>query len=244
MSVGDISERKDRPAYVRFERRAIEDRTKKSVDGRWPKRDVDYAKVTPPYSRDVFEQVAADWLAQMAVEVQNNRLPESWYDGYVNAYEKWKTGQEIPLNGEPIKGWGVISPAQQANLIALNILTVEDLAAVNDEGCRRIGMGAAELRDKAKAWLSQMSDKGPLTQENAMLKGENIALKGENDSLKARCKELSERLELVQRGEMAVSAYAPSQPRQDGIAADDILDQPEPARRGRPRKVAEAVGEL
>lgn len=244
MSVGDISERKDRPAYVRFERRAVEDRTKKSVDGRWPKRDVDYAKVTPPYSRDVFEQVASDWLAQMAVEVQNNRLPQNWYEGYVQAYERWKTGQEIPLNGEPIKGWGVISPAQQANLIAINILTVEDLAAVNDEGCRRIGMGAAELRDKAKAWLSQMADKGPLTQENAMLKGENIALKGENESLKARVKELSERLELVQRGEMAVNAYAPPQPRQDGIAADDILDTPEPARRGRPRKAAEVTGEL
>lgn len=245
MSVGEMSERKDRPAYVRFERRAVEDRSMPSINGRWPKRDVDYAKVTPPYSRDCFEQVASEWLAQMAAEVRNGRLPEQWYDGYVNAYEKWKNGQEIPLNGEPIKGWGVISPAQQANLIALNILTVEDLAIVNDEGCRRIGMGAAELRDKAKAWLSQMADKGPLTQENAMLKGENIALKGENDSLKARVKELSERLELVQRGEIAVNAYAPPQPRQDGIAADDILDQPEPPRRGRPRKIAEpAAGEL
>jgi polyhydroxyalkanoate synthesis regulator phasin len=151
----------------------------------------------------------------------------------------------MPLNGEPIKGWGVISPAQQANLIAINILTVEDLAAVNDEGCRRIGMGAAELRDKAKAWLSQMADKGPLTQENALLKGENVALKGENETLKARVKELSERLELVQRGEMAINAYAPTMPRDDGIAASDILEQPEAPRRGRPRKIAEAVaGEI
>lgn len=244
MSVGDISDRKDRPAYVRFERRAVEDRSVPSINGRWPKRDVDYAKVTPPYSRDVFEQVAHEWLAQMAVEVRNSRLPEEWYDRYVQTYEKWKVGQEVPLNGEPIKGWGVISPAQQSNLIALNILTVEDLAAVNDEGCRRIGMGAAELRDKAKAWLSQMADKGPLTQENAMLKGENIALKGENESLKVRVKDLSERLELVQRGEIAVHAYAPQQPRQDGISATDILEQPEPARRGRPRKVAETEGQL
>lgn len=243
MSVGDMSERKDRPAFLRFQRRAVEDRSIKHPSGGWARKDVDYAMVTPPYSRDVFEQEANDWLQQMKTEVTNGRLPEQWYERYVMTYEKWKLGQEMPLDGEPIQGWGVISPAQQANLIALGIRTIEDLAAVNDEGCRRIGMGAGELRDKAKAWLSQMKDKGPLTQENALLKGENAALKGENESLKARVKDLAQRLEMVQRGEAAINAYTQQPQRQEGIEASDIMPEPEAPRRGRPRK-AETAGQI
>lgn len=227
--VAEMQERKERPAYVRFVRRAIEDRSVKSIGGRWPKRDVDYALVTPPYSRDVFEQIADEWLSQMRREVQAGRLPEQWCERYELQYEKWKLGEEMPLNGEAIKGWGVISPAQQANLITLNIRTVEDLAAVNDEGCRRIGMGAGELRDKAKAWISQMADKGPLTQENAGLKGENIALKAANVQLEARVRELAERLETIQRGGgLNRAEHFPSDVRLGGdesISAEDIMPE-------------------
>lgn len=226
-NVGMMNDRKERPAYVRFERRAIEDRAAASVGGRWPKKDVDYALVTPPYSKDVFEAVASEWLAQMAIEVRNSRLPEEWYDRYAQQYEKWKLGQEMPLDGEPIKGWGVISPAQQSNLIAINIRTVEDLAGVNDEGCRRIGMGAGELRDKAKAWLSQLKDKGPLTQENAVLKAENIAMKTTIDQLHARNKELAERLEILQRGGLERGTHFE---RHDEITAAELLPEPEPKR--------------
>ena len=228
-NVGLMNDRKERPAYVRFVRRAIEDRSVQSINGRWPKKDVDYALVTPPYSKDVFEAVATEWLDQMGIEVRNNRLPEEWLERYRQQYEKWKLGQEMPLDGEPILGWGVISPAQQANLIAINIRTVEDLACVNDEGVRRIGMGGGELRDKAKAWLSQMKDKGPLTQENAALRAENIALKGTNESLAARNKELAERLELLQRGGLERGVHFERPAVAEVIAASDIL--PEPAER-------------
>lgn len=242
MTVG-LEKREERPAYVRFQRRPIKDAAASAREGRHVDKDVDFALVTPPYSRDVFEQRATDWLASMEREVRNQRLPQEWYERYATAYERWKKGEEIPLHGTPIKGWPVISPAQMKNLIAMNILTVEDLAGVNDEGCRRIGMGAGELRDKARAWLSQAKDKGPLTMENAALKSENSALKTQNEQLEARVKDLSERLEIMQRGGLDRATYLqPQQQEEDGIAAGDILETPEPVRRGpgRPRK-AEAA---
>ena len=244
-TVGDIGERKERPAYVRFQRRAIEDRTVQRPGGGWPKRDVDYALITPPYSRDVFEQVATEWLAQMRVEVQNGRVPQEWYERWEQMYEKWKSGQEMPLDGEPIKGWGVISPAQQANLIALNILTVEDLAAVNDEGLRRIGMGSGELRTKAKAWLQQMKDKGPLTQKIALVEAENDALKAENASLKANIKEMGERIEILQRGGLERDRHFDRRPDpEEEIRASDVLPEPEPQQKPRKSRATAQVGEL
>jgi hypothetical protein len=245
-AVGMMQEKKDRPAFVRFVRRPIEDRTVKSVGGRYPKKDVDFALVTPPYSKDCFEAVASEWLEQMRQEVQLGRLPEDWCDRYAAQYEKWLVGEEMPLDGEAIKGWGVISPAQQANLIAINIRTVEDLAAVNDEGLKRIGMGAGELRDKAKAWLSQLADKGPLTQENALLKGENFALKAAVTTLEGRVKELAERVEILQRGGLLRSEHFPADRElggpAEGISASDILQEvPEQPRRQSTRKAAEKI---
>lgn len=231
MSVGEALDRKERPAYVRFERRPIEDRNASALQGRYIANDVDFALVTPPYSRDVFEQKAVDWLAEMQRQVGFGRLPEEWYDKYVEQFEKWKKGEEIPLNGSAIKGWGVISPAQQEMLVKIGVLTVEDLALVNDEGCRRIGMGGGELRDKAKAWLSQLSDKGPLTQENAALKAENSALKKDILSLRGKVEELSARLEIQTMGAMNMGTlgaehFARQEP--ETISFNDIMSKQEP----------------
>lgn len=239
--VGEMVDRKERPAYVRFERRAVEDKSASVREGRFVSKDLDFALVTPPYSRDVFEQVAKDWFAQMKREVAARRLPAEWYERYVDSYERWKRGEEMPLNGTPIKGWGVLSPAQQKNLITLNILTVEDLAAVNDEGIRRIGMGGSELRDRAKAWLSQTKDKGPLTMENAALKAENRALKAQLEQLDARVKDLAGRLEVIQRGGLDREQHF--DPRVSAsIEASDIIEPAVEQKRGpgRPRKQADA----
>ena len=208
-----VAEREERPALVRFERVAVEDKAASLQAGHYVAKDVDYALITPPYSKDVFKIKIPQWFANMQQDVANGRLPEKWERDYRDTYERWKAGQEIPLNGVPIKGWGVISPAQQETLTRLNILTVEDLAAVNDEGIRRIGMGAVELKNKAKAWLAQIKDKGPLTQEVA-------ALKTENDVLKASVAALEKRVELLSRQDHAEDAVESSE-----IAASDILEE-------------------
>jgi hypothetical protein len=229
--VGDLVERKERPAFVRFEKRPMEDRAASEREGRYVAKDVDFALVTAPYSRDVFEQEAKEWLAQMRRESENGRLPTSWYERYVEMYERWKKNEDMPVEGTPIKSWPVISPAQVKNLTSLNILTVEDLAAANDEGLRRIGMGAVDLRNKARAWLKQAQDKGPLTIENANLKAENSALKANVEGLQATVQELTRRVEILARG--GVDRTPPSQ-RRDGIQAGDILDDepaPQPTRR-------------
>jgi hypothetical protein len=222
MSMG-MENREDRPAYVRFQRRAMKDATASEKAGRHVDKDVDFVLVTPPYSRDVFEQVATDWLAQMEKEVRNNRLRRDWFERYQANYERWKKGEEMPLDGTPIKGWAVISPAQMTNLIAINILTVEDLAAANEEGLRRIGMGARELQNKAKSWLAQAKDKGPLTMENASLKAENEALKSRAEKAEAQVKELAERIEILQRGGL-LREHFEEPAKTDAIDVADIID--------------------
>lgn len=219
-AVGELVDRKERPAYVRFERLAVEDKRASLEAGHYVARDVDYALITPPYSKDVFKIKVAQWLPDLKQQVHNQRIPQEWADDYEKAYRAWQNGQEMPLKGSPIKGWGVLSPAQQETLIRMNILTVEDLAGINDEGIRRIGMGAVDLKTKAMAWLAQLNDKGPLTQEIAAVKSENAILKSSVETLTRRVEELMAKVKSPVPEEPVVVAAA-------AISAADILDEPE-----------------
>jgi hypothetical protein len=156
--------------YVRFERVAIEDKAGSLVAGHYVAKDVDMANITPPYSKDVMKYKVPNWLEQLKVDSMNGRIPPEWVDKYQAAYAAWQKGQELPLDGFPVKGWGVCSPAQQETLITMHVLTVEQLAAMNDEGILRIGMGGVELKRKASAWLQALKKAGPVTIENAALK--------------------------------------------------------------------------
>lgn len=215
MSVLGMVEQKERPPFVRFERRGEEDRNASLAQGRYVERDVDVALVTPAGSRDVMIHKVDEWLTNLRRNVNDGRMPQEWLDGYQSKYEHWKRGEELPLDGTPIKGWGVISPAQQKNLVSINVLTVEDLARLNDEGLRRIGMGANDLKNKAIAWLRQLDDKGGLTQENSALKAENAALKSQVEAL-------SKQLEVMLMSAKSIQPVATSSILDDD---DDLRNQ-------------------
>lgn len=189
-AVGMVNDRQDRPAWVRFERRPVEIKQESIRQGKYVAKDVDFVLITPPYSKDVIEKKVETWLSDNDRYVRDGRLPQAWAQQYCKQYEAWRNGQELPPNGTPIRGWGMISPAQQEMLIQMGILTIEDLALVNDEGQKRIGMGSLDMKNKAKGWLSQNADKGPLTQEIACVKSENAVLKGSVDALMAQVKAL------------------------------------------------------
>jgi hypothetical protein len=219
----------NRPAFVRFERVPMEDKAGTLKAGHYVAKDVDFALITPPYSKDVYKTKVDQWFKNLDQDAAMERIPLQWVEHYKQSYRHWKNGQEIPLTGTAIKGWGVISPAQQEMLIKVNILTVEDLAAANDEGLRAIGMGSIDLKNKASAWLTQLQDKGPLTIEVAALKNQNAQLQSTVESLTTKVEELSAALALNKNQNVAPSPA----PAATGITADDILDTPEPvARKG------------
>lgn len=159
-----------RPPYVRFEQRAVEDRSQEISKGKYGFRNVDIVKITVPGQKDIVERYAEDWLADLQVQAENGRIPSEWPDKFADAYARWKKGQEMPLDGTPIRGWNVLSPAIQETLILHGILTVEDLAAISDEAVRAIGTGAITFKQKAAAWVRESTSVGSVAAENASLK--------------------------------------------------------------------------
>lgn len=219
MSVEALVNREERPPLVRFERRAVEDKARSLELGHYVAKDIDYVQVTPPFSKDCFESKVEQWFATVERNVRENRTPQKWLEYWKKSYENFKKGEETPLNGTPIKDWSAISPAQIKMLIHLNILTIEDMAVVNDEGLRRIGMGGLDLKRKANAWLQAAKDHGPLVMENAALKTQIEQMAGSISSLQDQIKRLQN--QVVNVAEQNLSVYAPK----NGLSAADILEE-------------------
>jgi hypothetical protein len=232
MSVGDMMGKDDKPPYVTFHREAVEDKKASDEAGHYVARDVDYVHITPAYTKDVIIHKVSSWFPQMENNVAAGRIAPHWLDSYKRQYAAWKDGRELPTEGMPILGWGVISPAQQETLIRLNIRTVEDAAGMNADAIRMIGMGGMDIKNKAIAAVQASRDTGPLVMENARLKSRAEVAEKNVEDLTAALQELT----AIVKG---ASAARQAPPQTTGIEASDVMPEEEPVRRGpgRPRKL-------
>lgn len=159
----------DRPPAIQFERRQVEDRAASQAQGHYVPKDVDIVILQRPGSRDTVEKEVSQWLKEWDEKARQNLLPLSWALDAKKGYEYWKSGEELPPNGTPIKGWPVLSPAQQRVCIEANIRTVEDLGALPDGSLGVLGIGGLGMKMKARAWLMEAETKGIVAEQNAKL---------------------------------------------------------------------------
>jgi hypothetical protein len=182
-SVTDLFQAKELPPYVVFETRAFEDPVASREAGHYVAVDVDVALIVPRGSRDRVMKKVHEWLPQVEVQVSEGRIPPEWLNAYRNGYRAWKEGQEAPIDGTDIKNWPVIGPAQLKMLQEWHVRSVEELANANEELLRRVGMGARELQNKARAWLCSANDVGKVTEQLAQMQKELEILRERNITL-------------------------------------------------------------
>lgn len=171
-----------RPPFVEFKRIAVPDKLATEKANRHVTKDVDFAFIMQPGSRDQVERIAGDWLAMLRNKFLNgapDAYPEEWITAFERKYAAWKEGHDAPLNGTSVREWPLLSPAQAENFTSLRIMTIEDVAAMTEDAMGRYGMGARDLREKAREWIAGKEV------SNAVME-ENIALKAQLAELAAR----------------------------------------------------------
>lgn len=115
-----------------------------------------------------------------------------YYDKYKTEVEKWKENSESgDLKGTPIDQWPLIDVKMAAVLKFHKVYTVEALCEVPDGELSKFGMGARELREKAKAFLAAAKDTSVVQKYAA----ENERLHTKVADLEQQIKELSARFE-------------------------------------------------
>ena len=185
-----VALQEERPAFVRFEVRVEEDRNASIEAGCFVGKDVLYAIIQPIGGNFESEQIADEWLQRLR-ERNDPFLPQ-----YERVYEAYKQGQEEPVDGTSIRNWPALSPAQVKNFLALNIRTIEDVAAANEPTLQRMGMGARALQQKAQAYLASANDIGKVSEQMAAMQVQLQGLIDANQDKDKIITELTERLNL------------------------------------------------
>jgi hypothetical protein len=90
-------------------------------------------------------------------------------------YEAFKAGREAPLEGTPLSEWpcSLMTPARVKELAFFNIRSIEALAEVSDAALQNLGMGARELRERARTWL-EIARKGSAPIERLIARVEEL----------------------------------------------------------------------
>ena len=180
-----ISLMPQRPPFVVFEQRAVEDRDASIAAGGIVMRDVDYVIVRQIGCKDTFEKEAGEWLVDIERSVANGSYPAEWARHFREKYQAFKAGQAEPELGLSVRQWPSLSKAQAENLLAAGVRTVEDVASMNEPTMQRVGMGSRELKSKAKTYL-ETRDGNKSAERIAALEAELQNAKTRNDTLEQR----------------------------------------------------------
>ena len=158
MRVYNDRNQNERLPYIEFKLVAVEDREASIREGRFVAKDIEYCTIIP---------VGDGANGNLSVE---REVDDTIRRRFSAQYEAWKKGQEMPVEGSPLKLWPVISPAQLEMCLRSNVRTVEDLASLPDQFLSKLGMGARALQNKAKDWLNSGASQGKITEELSALK--------------------------------------------------------------------------
>lgn len=194
----EIGVMKARPPHLRFINKGVEDRDATIAAGHPVFKDVAHVVITPQGSRDSVEKVVVEWLASTDVQVQEERVPAEWAEKFRAAFEHWKRGEEIPVDGSALVNWPVITAGELQACKAVHILTVEDLAVANDQALRSLGMSGLTLKQRAVKYLSASNDLGKLVAQNE-------ALAAQLKDSEARRNSLEDRIVALEKGTKASS---------------------------------------
>lgn len=159
----------DSKLFVVFYRGAKLNDQKTSEAGRPVHDDVDFIRIVVPGQRDTVV-AEADYSYQQ-------RFPKQW--------AQYKANAEQFGSGTPLSEVTWLTPAQIADMRAMNIRTVEQLAAVPDSNAHAV-MGFHGLKQRAVAYLEAAAGNAPL-----------IKLQSELEKRDAQIAELQSQLKQV-----------------------------------------------
>jgi hypothetical protein len=178
---GPPGQRGPRP-LLRFFSEAVELPGESAKEGRPVFVNRDFVGITNPGSRDEVVRRAED------------KAKEDEFIAW--AYRKWKTTQEQPVSGTPLDTVPFLNKAQVAELRAINVATLEQLAELSDTAKQRM-MGSVALQKKAKAFMESAKDTAIVTRLQGELEqrdSEIAMLKKQMADMGARFDEMAKKV--------------------------------------------------
>lgn len=209
----------ERPPFVMFDTVSVEDREATIREGHYVGKDIDMVYITPAGSKDRIERVVTDWFEKLKDDLISERVPKLWVDFFKSSYEDYKQGKRSPTSGTSILDWPGLSPTLTKTLQSLHMLAIEDVAAMNEEGINRIGMGARALKQRAVDYLAAAKDVGKVAEEVSSLRAQLSDQITRNERLESKQELMARQLQALSTQPAPAGISMSSQ-----ISASDLLD--------------------
>ncbi len=182
----------EQPPVVDFYLGAKEDRAKSLEAGRPMMIDVVMVRIRQRGAKDFCEKEAEAFVTEMELYSSTGRVHPDWGSAYRGALTRFKAGEDGPVDGIDVRQWPGATPAQQQNLRSMGILSVQDVARMNEPAMRSLGMGAGMLKQRAQAFLDTMSgavNPEKVAQQDATIKQQAAQI----DEMRAEIAKINER---------------------------------------------------
>lgn len=194
-----------------FYERPIQNRVKSEQEGRPVFDGFDYVQILIPGDpRSVPDRPVKD--------EDKLRWPEAWA-----RYQERKAGKEVPdgIIGTPVSEWPFVTATRVAELKAIGIHTVEQVANMPDARLGHLGPDGAKLKERAAQYLSTASEVERELRTQLEEKDAELAdLKAQMGNALRRI----EQLEKPSRGPRKGAKRQAPDPEDDEALADDLAD--------------------
>jgi hypothetical protein len=171
----------DRNLFVEFFRHPVQSGYQTELQGRPVFMEFDFVRIMIPGDKNTK-------IERKATANDKERFPRAW--------QAYQNKEQPSFEGTLLKEWPAITVSMVAELNALNVFTVDQLARLSDSQVQKIGMGGLDLRAKAGAFLEAAKD-GSAVQRYA---AENERLKGQVEQQNVMLTELAARIEALEAG--------------------------------------------
>lgn len=170
----------DASLVATFVHRAVPNRAKSAAAGRPIYDDVEMCEIRIPGSRDM-KPFPATEISHWVNDPQTGELRSITYaERFSRQYRQFKENATQTKSGTPLEGADFLTEARRAELRALNIYTVEQLAAIDGQELKNLGPGGRDFKNQAVALI-----------EEAKLQVPNIKLAAELEAERA-CRQAAE----------------------------------------------------
>lgn len=171
-----VSHGNDENLYVEFEMVPVLQKFETDKHGRPIYKDVAFVHIRFPGDKTKVVRRPVKEVSDLSGPSDMERFPKQW--------AAFKSQGQVATIGTPLEQWPLLSRSQVAELKALNIFSVDQLAAMPDTGLT--WLGSRELRQQAQNFLKTATDTSfasKLTAQLENLSQEVARLQAENKEL-------------------------------------------------------------
>ena len=181
----------DDKLVVTFRNHAVKNDARSAQEGRPIYDDIEVCDMRMPGARNTAPVAPAlefsHWDIDPITQAIVGRV--TYAERFSKQYQQFKARQTQTMHGTPLTEVAFLTEAKRAELRAQNIYTVEQLAHIDGQELKNLGIDGRNWKNRATEYLEEAKVKAPSTQmlvELEALRARNAVLEEDNETMKKR----------------------------------------------------------